>query len=99
MTREEFRTRFRGRLLLLITEAWVCRREEPSAMGLLLDRHHLDCRRLLDEIYDTLTHMEAAQIPENDAKKSQPTRIASGANGITLTNGTNGGLEGRRGVL
>jgi hypothetical protein len=57
-TKEEFMTKYRGRLLVLLAEAWACRREQPSALGLLMDRHALDCRRMLAEMYDDLAPAE-----------------------------------------
>lgn len=55
MTREEFRAKFRGRMLIFLTDSWAVRREVPSAMGLVMDRHLLEVRNLLDEMFDSLT--------------------------------------------
>lgn len=54
LTREEFILRFRGRLLVFMSEAWAVRRENPSALGLVLDKHSMDAKELLAEIYEAL---------------------------------------------
>lgn len=51
MTREEFVTKYRPRLLLFVTEAWAVRREDARTLALALDGHHQDLRRLLGEMW------------------------------------------------
>lgn len=52
MTRDEFFQKYRGRMLLYLTEAWAARKEAPSDLGFLLDKHTRGLRQLLDDIYD-----------------------------------------------
>jgi len=54
MSKDEFCRAFRGRLLLHLTESYAARRSSPSELGLLIDKHHQDCQRMLCEIYDVL---------------------------------------------
>lgn len=58
MTKDEFTARFRGRLLLFLAEAWSCRKLDPSALGLLMDQHALELKRLMSEMYDALSPQE-----------------------------------------
>ncbi len=53
-TWEEFQAQFRGRHLLFLTEAWSVRRESPSAMGLMMDAHALQLKKLLKEMYEAM---------------------------------------------
>lgn len=62
MTKDEFARKFRGRMLLFLTEAWACRKDAPSALGMTLDQHTLSLRGLMDEMYDTLTKVESVQV-------------------------------------
>ena len=62
MTRDEFFTKFRGRMLVFLTEAWACRKESPSAMGLLMDQHRYELQRLMGEIYEAL--MKPNEVPK-----------------------------------
>lgn len=55
MTREEFRAKFRGRMLIFLTDSWAVRKEAPTAMGLVMDQHLQAARNLLDEMFDSLT--------------------------------------------
>ena len=73
MSKDEFISRFRGKLLLFMTEAWACRKEDPSALGLLIDRHNLDLKRLAGEMYDCLCPPPAPKAPANGAA-AQPLR-------------------------
>lgn len=52
MTREEFAAKYRARLLLFITEAWAVRQQPPSHLGLTLDRHYSEVRKLLGDIWE-----------------------------------------------
>ncbi len=67
ISREEFIARFRGRLLLFLTEAWAARKTAPSDLGRLLDEHHLECRKMLNEQYDALVPMPASKPAVNGA--------------------------------
>lgn len=55
ITREEFQLRFRGRMLVFLTEAWAVRQLQPSQLGLVMDKHARELRGLLNEVYDALT--------------------------------------------
>ena len=55
MTKQEFNALFRGRMLVLLTEAWACRKADASSLGLLMDDHARKIRVLLDEMYEALT--------------------------------------------
>lgn len=74
MTKEEFIQRFRGRMLLFVSEAWAIRRVVSSEAASVMDAHHLEMRRLLDEMYDAMV------------EKKQPIGYTSVGNG----NGVNG---------
>ncbi len=67
VTKDDFIARFRGRHLLFLVEAWACRKEDPTSLGILMDRHALDCKRLLGEMYDTLCPPLAPKPPVNGA--------------------------------
>ncbi len=67
MSKDEFIARFRGRLLLFLTEAWAARKESPSSLGLLLDAHALECKRMLSEMHDALCPPPAPKPPANGA--------------------------------
>ena len=60
MTREEFQARFRGRMLVFLMEAWAARKENPSALGQLMDAHALQLKGLLGEMYDALAPVTKA---------------------------------------
>lgn len=61
-TREEFVAEFRGPLLLLLAEAWACRKASPSELGLLMDQHALAIRRLQTRMYDFMNPQEPAAV-------------------------------------
>ena len=65
MTREEFMQKYRGRFLLFLTEAWAVRKEAPSSLGLVMDGHAQELRRLLAEIYDDLAPAPGKPVPAN----------------------------------
>ncbi len=54
MTKEEFKSKFRGRHLLFLTDAWACRKAGPAELGLLMDLHAIQLKQLLDEMFDAL---------------------------------------------
>ncbi len=60
MTRDEFHRRFQGRMLVLLTEAWACRKSQPSELGMLMDNHARQLRELRNEMYDALVPPLAA---------------------------------------
>jgi hypothetical protein len=68
VTREEFHARFRGRLLLYLTEAWAVRRSPPSELGSLMDAHVVQLKALLNEMYDVLVLPPAAPAVNGAAK-------------------------------
>lgn len=72
MTKDEFILRFRGRHLLFLTEAWSSRRETPSELGMLMDQHALELKRLLSEMYDALVPQEAPSPPAPTSKPPVP---------------------------
>src|SRR5436853_5241165 len=57
-TQEDFEQKFRGRMLVLLTEAWSCRKLPPTAVGLLLDDHFRRCKGLLEEMYTFLNQKQ-----------------------------------------
>lgn len=72
MTREEFiaklpfeelERKFRGPLLLLQHEAWVTRKEPPSALGMLADEHYIRVRQNLRQIYEAVLATFPPTIP------------------------------------
>lgn len=65
MTREEFTNKFRGRMLLLMTEAWAVRKESPSALGIVMDAHAVEIKRLLMEMYEALSPHAKNTVPLN----------------------------------
>ena len=54
MTREEFHRKFCGRFLVFMADAWACRKQDPSSLGMLMDEHARMLRALLNDVYDTL---------------------------------------------
>jgi hypothetical protein len=54
MTRDQFHEKYRGRMLLFLTEAWAARAAQPSSLGSLIDFHALQLKRLLGEMYEDL---------------------------------------------
>lgn len=54
LSREQFEAKFRGRLLLLLAEAWAVRKAVPSDLGLLIDAHAVECKRLLGDMWDAM---------------------------------------------
>ena len=58
MTREEYHEKFRGRFLLFLVEVWEARKEPPSALGMLLDKHSQELMKLLNETYDSIAHVK-----------------------------------------
>lgn len=54
MNRDEFISRFRGRMLLCLTEAWAVRKAAPSDLGILLEQHNVNCEKLLVEMWSCL---------------------------------------------
>jgi vacuolar-type H+-ATPase catalytic subunit A/Vma1 len=74
MTKEESWNKWRGRFLLFMTEAWACRKAEPSTLGLLADNHLLTAQRLHDAIFDSL---RAGMVPAPvSPPPAQPARKA-----------------------
>lgn len=65
MTRDEFIEKYRGRLLLLLTEAWSCRKAQASDLGLLIDTHAFHIKDTLNAIYSDLCPERAASAPTN----------------------------------
>lgn len=72
MSRNEFIQKYRGRMLLFLTEAWAARKAEPSSLGLLLDDHARQLKGLLEEMHDAL---------------SPPTPPVPAQNGTAVTQG------------
>jgi hypothetical protein len=54
MSKQDFISKWRPQLLLFVTEAWAVRREKPSDVGLVLDRHHVRLQEVLSEIFEDL---------------------------------------------
>lgn len=54
MTRDEFRAKYRGQLLLLMTEAWAVRNEGRAELGSMLDSHHTKISHMLAEMWNDL---------------------------------------------
>ena len=54
MTLEQFKARYRGRMLLHLTEAWACRKAAPSDLGFLVDQHSAQLDRLLEAMFKDL---------------------------------------------
>lgn len=54
MNKDDFVAKFRGRLLLFITEAWAVRKESPQSLGLLMDDHARQLKMLLNEMFDSM---------------------------------------------
>lgn len=84
MTREQFNAKFQGRMLLVLTEAWACRRQPPSALGLLMDEHARQLRGLLGEMFDALQPPlppilppKLAGAPAVNGQPAQPARAAA----------------------
>ena len=73
MTREEFFAKYRPRLLVFLTEAWACRREPPSSLGLVIDKHHLDLRHILTEMWNDFNRQQEDS-PPNTAQTTQTTQ-------------------------
>ena len=51
MTEDEFFSKYRGRFLLFLTEAWACRARPPTELGMLLDGHTRQLEALLRDIH------------------------------------------------
>lgn len=72
MTREEFNLKFRGRMLVFLTEAWACRKHAPTELGRLMDEHAVALRQLLGEMWDALQpEMWDALQPESPPPQEQ----------------------------
>jgi len=54
VTKDEYIVKYRGRFLLFLAEAWACRKESPSSMGMVMDNHAMQLRHLLTEIWDDI---------------------------------------------
>ncbi len=54
MTRDEFCRKFRGELLLLLTEAWACRMADRGDLAALVEEHHVRVKAALGAMYDAL---------------------------------------------
>lgn len=68
MTREQFTAKWRGRMLLFLTEAWAARKEKPSELGQLLDQHAQQLKEVLHGMYEDLQ------------PKPEPPKTANGTN-------------------
>ncbi len=76
MTRPEFIERFRGRMLLYMTEAWAVRHNPPSELGTKVDAHFHDLGKMLGEMWDCLQNPQPVK-PLNGSpvqEKPQPAR-------------------------
>jgi hypothetical protein len=67
VSKDEFTRRFRGELLLLLTEAWAVRNEGRASLAALLEQHHIRCREMLKDMYDALVPATEAKAPQNGA--------------------------------
>jgi hypothetical protein len=54
LTRTEFHQRFRGRMLLALTEAFAARKCGRDETAAIIDEHALHMKQLRDDIYDAL---------------------------------------------
>ncbi len=74
MTRDEFITRYRPRLLLFLTEAWACRTKQPSELGLLVDGHARQIELILDDIFKRCIEkpVNGVAAPKAPVMKGQP---------------------------
>lgn len=68
MTQEEFENKFRGRMLLFVTEAWTIRDKKPSELGLILETHHVRAMEMLRQMYATLRPAPQQQKGPNNVK-------------------------------
>ncbi len=68
MTLPQFIAKYRAKLLLIATDAWAIRREQPSDVGMALDRHLASIKGTLKEMYDDLAPAE----PLDPALKAPP---------------------------
>ena len=48
MTQEQFIAKFRGRMLLFVSEAWAIRKENTTSLGMLMDGHNIEALRLMN---------------------------------------------------
>lgn len=53
--RDEFIVKWRSRLMVLVCDAWACRKEPPSALGFLMDSHTMYCKGILVDIHTEMT--------------------------------------------
>lgn len=51
-TREQFQREFQGRFLLFLTDAWNARHQRPSELGMVMDRHAVQLRELLGDVFN-----------------------------------------------
>lgn len=54
MTLEEFENKFRGQMLLFVTEAWAVRKLPPSELGMAVDASHIRMAEIMRRMYATL---------------------------------------------
>ncbi len=54
MTREEFKSKFKGRMLVMLADAWACRKAGATELGFLMDQHTLQLKQLMDDMYAAL---------------------------------------------
>ena len=86
MTQEQFIAKFRGRMLLFVSEAWAIRKENTTSLGMLMDGHNIEALRLMNEMYESLTAKTlAAPAKPTAAVTAAPQRSNGYATG---TNGT-----------
>lgn len=71
LNREEFAARFRGRMLVFLTEAWSSRKASPSELGFLMDAHAITLRQLLGDMWE-------AMAPEPPAPVARPAANGNG---------------------
>ena len=67
LSKDEFIKKFRGDMLLFLTDAWACRHSPPSELGMIMDEHSRRLKGLLEEMY-------AALVPEVKPAVNGPLR-------------------------
>ncbi len=54
LSKEEFKSKFKGRMLVMLADAWACRKAGATELGFLMDQHTLQLKQLMDDMYAAL---------------------------------------------
>ena len=64
LSREEFKAKFRHKLLNMLAESWAARKAAPSEFGMMMDRHMIEVNGLIGEMYDAMKAKDQLKLAE-----------------------------------